>query len=287
MDTEAAKTPAASRRGYLASLPERSARALTAIGGGAVHELSSHLLPAGMRRSRLYQSTVGRLLRILVEGVGGVRGAFPPEAITVGELFKRKTAGNAVELASFLAVGWSPIWILAAVSDLTGGTRAYLQALVAELKAAAVVSDETEIDSFEELLAALEGTSGTLADNIDLLPTSARELREAWEALRKHELPEPGRLAALFGELQRAAAREGRSLLEISALVAVGAARAGYQLGNTHIFGFYRDTLQLINAEGLAAYLRRLSARYLVGAVEQFDHRRDSYTQRLMRRFRK
>lgn len=277
----------ATRRGYLASLPERSARALTAIGGGAVYELSTHLLPAGVRGSRLYQSTIGRLLRILVEGVGGVHGAFPAEAITVQELFKRKTAGNAIELASFLAVGWSPIWILAAVSDLTGGTRTYLQALVAELKTSGVLADDAEISSFDELLTTLEGASGTLADNIDLLPTSAKELRSAWEALRQHELPEPARLAALFGELQQAASREGRSLLEISALVAVGAARAGIQLGNTHIFGFYRDTLQLINAEGLPAYLRRLSARYLVGAAEQFDHRRDSYTQRILRRFRK
>jgi hypothetical protein len=79
-----------------------------------IHKTASLLLPTGVRRSRLYQSTLGRLLRILIEGVGQVQGAFPAEPLSVNELLIRK------------AVGWSPIWLLAAVSDLSGGTRVYL-----------------------------------------------------------------------------------------------------------------------------------------------------------------
>jgi hypothetical protein len=183
-------------------------------------------------------------------------------------------------------VGWSPIWLLAAASDLTGGTRAYLQALVAELEASGTLPQGTQIASFEELLTALEGTSGTLADTIDLVPTSLRDLRVAWEQLRDHvaDLPDAGRLAALFADLQVAATREGRSLVQISALVALGAVRAGIQLGETHVFAYYRDTLAAIAAEGLPVYLRRLSAPYLVSAIAHLDRRRDSYTQRLLRR---
>jgi hypothetical protein len=279
-------TPAPETSGYLASLPERSARALAALGGGFMHEAASLLLPASLRRSRLYQATVARLLRILIEGVGGVPGAFLAEPLPVNELMIRKAAGNAVELASFLAIGWSPVWLLAAVSDLTGGTRLYLQALVAELEASGALPKGTQIGSFEELLAALEGTSGTLADSIDLIPTSLGDLRATWEQLRQHaaELPDADRLATLFADLQAAATREGRSLLEISALVALGAMRAGIQLGHTHIFSYYRDTLQSISAEGLDRYLRRLSAPYLMGALGHLDRRRDSYTQRLLRR---
>jgi hypothetical protein len=286
MTNERTRADTAEGRGYLASLPERSARALAAVGGGLVHEMAGFLLPAGLRRSRLYQATVGRLLRILIEGVGGVRGAFPAEPLSVNELVIRKAAGNVVELASFLAVGWSPIWLLAAASDLTGGTRAYLQALVAELQRSGVLPEGTEIASFEELLAAVEGASGTLADSIDLIPTSLRDLRGAWEQLRDHvsDLPDAGRLAALFADLQAAASREGRSLLEISSLVALGAVRTGMQLGHVHIFNYYRDALRGIAVEGLPAYVRRLSAPYLVGAVGHLDRRRDSYTQRLLRR---
>lgn len=286
MSTDLTAAPAAATDGYLASLPERSARALSAISAGFVHETASLLLPRGVRTSKLYQATIGRLLRILIEGVGGVQGAFPAEPLTVNELFVRKAAGNAVEVAGFLAVGWSPIWLLAAVADLSGGTRVYLQALVAELQAAGSLPAGQDIASFEELLTALEGASGTLADSIDLLPTSLRDLRHAWAELRRNAaaLPDAGRLAALFGDLQAAATREGRSLLQLSSLLAVGAARAGVRLGHAHIFTYYREALRGIAAEGLPAYLRRLSAPYMVGAVGQLDPARESYTQRLLRR---
>jgi hypothetical protein len=278
-------TPAAEARGYLASLPERSARGLIALGAGLIHETASLLLPAGVRRSRLYQATLGRLLRILIEGVGQVQGAFPAEPMPVNELLIRKTAGNVVELASILAVGWSPIWLLAAVSDLTGGTRVYLQTLVAELGASGALPEAMQITSFEELLTALEGSSGTLADTIDLLPTNMRELRAAWEQLQGHvaDLPDAGRLAGLSADLQAAATREGRTLLQLSTLVARGAMRAGVQLGYTHIVTYYRDTLREIAAEGLPYSMQRLSAPYLVGAVGHLDKRRSSYTQRLLR----
>ena len=59
---------------YLASLPERTARAAVAVAGGAVRETAEVALPRVVRGSRLYQATVARLLRILVEGVGGVHG---------------------------------------------------------------------------------------------------------------------------------------------------------------------------------------------------------------------
>src|SRR5919205_3856513 len=92
-------------RGYLASLPERSARAGAALTGGLVYETGEVLLPLAVRRSRVYQAVVGRLLRITIELVGGVEGVFPTEEMQARELLVRKTAGNAVEIASFMAVG--------------------------------------------------------------------------------------------------------------------------------------------------------------------------------------
>jgi hypothetical protein len=119
-------------RSYLASLPERTARAGAALAGGLVYEASEVVLPGAVRRSRLYQAIVGRLLRITIELVGGVEGVYPSEEMQARELLVRKTAGNAVELASFLAVGWSPGWLLAGASNLVGGSKADLRALVAE-----------------------------------------------------------------------------------------------------------------------------------------------------------
>jgi hypothetical protein len=164
-------------RSYLASLPERTTRAGAALTGGLVYEASEVVLPVAIRRSKLYQAIVGRLLRITVELVGGVRGVYPAQEMPVRELLVRKTAGNVVELSSFLAVGWSPVWLLAGASDLVGGTKVYLQALVTELRDAGVLPPEVDVTSFEELLSVLEGTSGVLADTVDVPPLNITSVR--------------------------------------------------------------------------------------------------------------
>jgi hypothetical protein len=100
------KTGGQTVRSYLASLPKRTARTGAALAGGLVYEATEVVLPDAVRRSKLYQAKVGRLLRIVIELVGGV---YPTEEMPARELLVRRTAGNAVELARFLAVGWSPV----------------------------------------------------------------------------------------------------------------------------------------------------------------------------------
>src|ERR671916_2026940 len=144
-------------RSYLASLPERTARAGAALAGGVVYEVCEVVLPLAVRRTRLYQALVGRLLRITIELVGGVEGVFPSQGMPARELLVRKTAGNAVELGSFLAVGWSPLWLLAGGSHLVGGTQAYLRALVTELREAGGLPAGAGGGNFRELLTPPEG----------------------------------------------------------------------------------------------------------------------------------
>src|SRR3712207_3715301 len=127
---------------------------------------------------------IGRLLRITIELVGGVEGVYPGQEMPARELLVRKTAGNAVELSSFLAVGWSPLWLLAGASDLVGGTKAYLRALAAELREAGVLAADADVATFDELLTALEGTSGVLADTVDVLPLNVPSVRSSWRELQ-------------------------------------------------------------------------------------------------------
>ncbi len=272
---------------YLASLPERTVRAGAALVGGLLNETSNLLLPRELRHSRLYQATVAQLMRITVEMVGDVQGVFPGETIPVQELFIRKSAGNVIEVAGFLAVGWSPVWLLAAASDLIGGTRTYLRALVVELKQAGVLPEDANISSFDELLTVLEGTSGTLGDTIVVLPLTARDMRTSWQTLQQHvnELPDARQLASIFAVLQQAAQQEGRSLLEMSSIVGLGAVRAGIQMGNTYLFDYYRDALHLIAEEGLLAYLRRVSTPYLTRAVRHFDPHAATLTDQFLSRW--
>ena len=274
-------------RSYLASLPERTARAGAALTGGFVYEASEVMLPLAIRRSKLYQAIVGRLLRIMIELVGGVEGVYPTQEMPVRELLVRKTAGNAVELSSFLAVGWSPVWLLAGASDLVGGTKVYLRALVTELRDAGVLAPDADVASFEELLTVLEGTSGVLADTVDVPPLNISSVRTSWQELQRQvgDLPEAASLELIFAELQLAARQEDRSVLEISSMVALGAVRAGVSLGNVHIFDYYRHALRAIVEEGLLSFLRRTSPPYLTRAASHFDPGSSTYSERLLRRW--
>jgi hypothetical protein len=272
---------------YLASLPERTARVGAALTGGLVYETSEVMLPLAVRRSKLYQAIVGRLLRITIELVGGVEGVYPTEELRVRELLVRKTAGNAIELSSFLAVGWSPVWLLAGASDLIGGTKVYLRVLATELRDTGVLSAEEDVASFEELLTALEGTSGVLADTVDVPPLNVSSVRTSWQELRRQvaDLPDADGLEKIFSDLQLAAQQEDRSTLEISSIVALGAVHAGVRLGDAHIFDYYRGALRTIAVEGLVAFLHRASTPYLTRARSHFDPGSSTYSERLLRRW--
>jgi hypothetical protein len=274
---------------YLVSLPERIVRAVASSVGGLIYEATEVLLPGWLRRSRLYQAIVATLLRITVELVGGVTDVLPPDDIGVEELAVRKTAGGVIELASFMAVGWSPLWLLAAAADLTGGTRTYLRALVSELERDGVLPEDTEFTSVEELLNTLEGTSGLMAETIDVPPLNVHDMRSSWQALQQNvgELPDTSRLASIYAQLQQVTKQEGHSLQSVSSLIAAGAVRAGVQMGHTYIFDYYRDALRTITTEGLPAYAQRVAKPYLTVAVSHFDPKRTTYTERLLRRVRR
>jgi hypothetical protein len=252
-----------------------------------VSEVSEVVLPDAVRRSKLYQAIVGRLLRITIELVGGVDGVYPSEEMQARELLVRKTAGNAVEIASFMAVGWSPVWLLAGASDVVGGSKAYLRALLTELRDAGVISTKDDVSSFEELLSALEGTSGVLADTVDVPPLNVAGVRTSWQELQTQaaELPDAAGLEKIFAELQSAARQEDRSILEISSIVALGAVHAGVKLGNIHVFDYYRSALRMIVEEGLLSFLQRTSTPYLTRAGSHFDLRASTYSGRLLRRW--
>src|SRR5436190_198158 len=86
--------------GYLYSLPERLLRSLGGLGGGVARELGDVLLPARVRRSKLYDSLVGSTLRFLIEQVGQIEGSYPAEAeVLPPDFLIRRAAGNVVELA--------------------------------------------------------------------------------------------------------------------------------------------------------------------------------------------
>jgi hypothetical protein len=260
-------------------------RATAAAVGGLLHESAQVALPRFVRTSRLYEATAKNALRIAIEAVGGVEPA-EPQPISAGELTKRKAAGNVVELGSIAAFGFSPLWLLAAASDVLHGSRAYLEAFVAELKLAGVLAAETRIDSVDELLEALENASGHTAGLLDVPPLELAALRETLGELRADAsgLPGPDELARLYRGLRAAAARERRPLLEVSVGMGIAFLTSARSVAVRHLAVPYREDWAPLRREGFAAYARRVGAPYARAVAGHFDPRWSSWTERLINR---
>jgi len=273
---------------YIFSFPERLVRVAAAGLGGLVYQVSMILLPGWVRRSRLYRATVARLLRIVIELLGGVEGAFPAEGMPVKELAARKAAGNAVEVLSFVAVGWSPVWLLAAAADVMGGTQVYLRALVEDLQREGALPPHAQIASVEGLLNSLEDTLGQAADTVDMPPLNLEDMRKSWRELQENasRLPDPDRLARIYENLKAVADQEGRSIYRTSSLIALGAVRTGINMGNTHIFDYYRTALDSIASDGLTPYIKRVSAPYRRTVIHHLDPRNRTHTEHFLQRTR-
>jgi hypothetical protein len=279
---------AMARGRFLLSLPERTVRAFVAVLGGSAYEASSLVLPRLVRRSRLYEATAKNLLRVLVEGVGAVKGGptEEPDAPPPGEVVKRKVAGNVVELGSIAAFGFSPLWLLAAASDVVHGSRAYLDVLVQELKQEGVLAEKASFATFDDLMGALEGGAGTSARLIDMPPLELDALRETVADFRSHaaDLPSPGELAAVYGSLREAAERERKPLLEVSTGVGLAFLTATRSVGREHLAKPYAEDWKPLREEGFAAYARRIAGPYRRAVAEHFDTERPTYTERALGR---
>lgn len=273
---------------FIASLPERAVRALSAGIFGGVHETAALLLPRFVRRSRLYEVTAKNLLRIAIELVGGVDAPQPAGAATqpaAGRIAVKKAAGNAVEFGSIAAFGFSPLWLLAAASDILNGSKTYLRALEDELVLAGILAEGVHFRSVDDLLGALEGSTGTTANLIDLPPLELRELRTSLAELRHDaaSLPTPKELARLFDGLVRTARMEGRSLLHVSSGVGLAFLASARNVSRTHLVTPYGEDWQPLRNEGFGAYATRIAGPYRAAINGHFSTARPSWTERIGR----
>ncbi|MFN0094501.1 MAG: hypothetical protein ACKVVT_06945 [Dehalococcoidia bacterium] len=275
----------ANRTGYLLSLPERGVRALAAALFGATHEAAELVLPRLVRRSRLYEVTAKNALRIAIELVGRVEAPQTEDSASAqgaGKVAIKKAAGNVVEFGSIAAFGFSPIWLLAGASDLVKGSRVYLQAIEDELAARGILAEGTHFGSVDQLLGALEGTSGHTAGMMDLPPLEVSELRRSLAELKADvtSLPSPADLTQLFNGLVATARREDRSLLEVSSGVGMAFLTSARNLTRDHLVAPYAQDWQPLRREGFAAYGARVAKPYREAVEGHFDPARTSFTER-------
>ena len=191
-------TDGKSSRAYLLSLPERVVRSALGLSAGLLREVGEVVLPRGVRRSQLYKSLVDATLRYVIEQVGGAKGIYPLETPQPDDFLARRGAGNAIELLGIVAFRVSPVWVLAALADLSGLGRRLILEIAEALKAQGLLEKEVQFHGVDQLLDGLERTSSRLAETLNTPPLDVDGLRREWAEIRSQarglkptELPSP------------------------------------------------------------------------------------------------
>jgi hypothetical protein len=281
---------------YLASLPERAIRSALGLGAGVAKETGDVVLPAAVRNSQLYQNLVSTTLRFVIETVGEVEGVYAKEAALPADFLTRRGIGNAIEMLGIVAFRASPVWVLAALADVSGMGRTLVPQIAAELKSQGMLDPDTEFTSADQMLDGLERTSGRLAGTVNAPPLDVATLRRELAALREDArglqpagLPTGESVQRLWLELQAESARQERSVFQTSSIIAVAAVQAGVTVTGRVIgkawVDHYTQTLQSIRDTGYATYAAQHLAPYAKAAAGQFSPRRRTWTERLIERF--
>ena len=255
---------------YLLSLPERSLRALTALTAGFLREGSETALPPNFRRTRLYQSIVEQTLRFLIEKVGKVEGAYESSDALPENFMMRKAAGNGIEWVSLAVFHASPVWVLAAMADVSGAGGKLLTEIAATLEQEGWVKGAGSIKSVNDLLDGLERGSAHLADSFNTPPLNREALLREWESLKK-SVARSSAVEAEWEKLKLTAARQKKPLMEVSTAVALNTIRCGRQMLADPMLEHYSKTLSELNAMGFTAYAEREMAPYWRAAVANFS----------------
>ncbi|HLG60042.1 MAG TPA: hypothetical protein VI485_32175 [Vicinamibacterales bacterium] len=294
-------------KSYLLSLPERLVRSALGLSAGVAREVGEVALPDGVRHSQLYRNLVDSTLRFLIEQVGGAEGVFGPEEQLADDFLKRRTAGNAIEALGVVAFRASPVWVLAALSDVCGVGRSLIPEIADALKEQGLLEKETQFTSVDQMLDGLERTSAKLAGTINTPPLDVPSLRQEWQEIRDEarrlkpeRLPSRETLVSLWSQLRTEATRQDRSIFETSSMLAVSAVRglpdgarwlsASAKVGATRtgqifaaaLLDHYRTTLDEVRQVGYVAFTRRQLQPYVRAAIGQFSPARRTLTDRLL-----
>ena len=210
-----------------------------------------------------------------------MKGFTRPEQIAENFVLQR-TAGHGIELLGILAFRASPVWVLAALADLTGGGQMLIREIVVALKEEGLLEESAGFETVDQILGGLEKTSSHLAETLNVPPVNVARLRQEWETLRAElnsippeRIPAIERLEQSWAELRRSAERQNRTVFAVSSVMAVSslahvqanllwlskaarsaARQTGGMLGSA-ILDHYSAALNDIEAAGFVGYWKR------------------------------
>jgi hypothetical protein len=295
---------------YLLSFPERMVRAVVGLGAGVAREVGVVALPASVRRSQLYQNMVETTLRFLTEQVGGTEPAEGTGDALPEDFLVRRTAGNVVEILGIVAFRASPVWVLAALADVSGIGRKLIPEIADALKTQGLLDPDAQFMSMDEMLDGLEKTSSRLATTINTPPLDVKSLRQEWEGIRRDarslqpaSLPSAETVGALWDRLKEESKRQNTTIFQTSSTMAIDAVRAvpegvrwlsaSARVGAVrtgHVFAaalldHYKVTLNDIQRVGYLTYTGTQLRPYVHAAARQFSPTHRTLTERLLDKF--
>lgn len=285
------------------SLPERSARALSALIGGSTMLLTQTLIPTAMKSSSSYRFTLGMFQSFLIRNVAGIDARAETEELKE-RFVQRKLLGTSLETAGLLTMHLSPVWVFAIASDAARGGQVFLQRLVHHLKENGVISQDAQPESLEQILQAIHDMGRQGATAIDTPPLSREEIRQLANELRASTVSlaeNSGRMLprfeAIWDQINFVARKEGLTVTQVLGILSIHAASAT-QLGfgtagalgkisfhflDELILTDYRNTLEGISATGAWPYLREHMAPFVENAQQHFDFSRETWTERWLK----
>lgn len=282
------------------SLPERTARALSALVGGGTLLLTQTLVPRAIKNSSSYHFTLGMFQTFLIQNVAGMARVRTQSELR-DKFVHRKLVGSSLEAAGLLTMHFSPVWVFAIASDAAKGGQVFLQRLVHHLKENEVIDKESDPKSLEQILLSIQEMSRQGATAIDTPPLSVQEIQELANELRDSAanlttnstnlLP---RFENLWNQITLVASKENMSLPQIMGMLSIQAASvSGASVGTAGAIGKtglgildevilteYRETLQGISEEGASNYLTNHMQPFLQNARSHFDFKQETMTQR-------
>ena len=307
---------------YFLSLPERFIRSAAAITGGtsllivvgvAIDTISQiesegYVLPDLVTESTTYKVIIGDMQRFLITRLAQLESPGSTEIEPMSDDYiYHKMAGNVLELASFMAVRFSPVWVFAIVSDIAGGSSHYFERLVQQLKDMEIINQDAQSNNVQELLESIQTAASTSARAIDRPPLSQAELdivvgklQSDYSSLAKSGLDLLPRAERIQDQMGPVSDEEGVSIDHLSDVMTLQASNLGKTSLNTalavgkttgelideQILDSYNQTLDTITKVGLTKYTTDNLEPFVRSAINHLDPGRETWTERKLAEIR-
>lgn len=289
---------------YTLSLPERTVRSTVGLAAGAAQEAASVLVPQAFQDSKTYEIVIRKSLRFLTDDIAGVAAEKTDDASAETDGYMaRKAVGSFVDLAGMATLHFSPIWIMAIVSDIAYGSKSYVTELATELKSRGLIDQNSSIDHIDDLLEAVQNTSGQTASMLDTPPLSFDQLKQSLDETRAavasadytQVLPE-SELKAYWQEVRSIAQKEDVGLLGVSGALTMHAlgrmadvsrgtltgVQVAGSLFNRNVVSHYAESLKAVREKGFYETVRDSSAPYVEAVWNNFSKDRETWTEQVV-----